>query len=138
MATPLTAVGTPAPAQPGRRVKSMTLAHKEEITEWLDNGERVVAVTCAFRVNESTLKTARKNQEKILQVFKDSAHDYIRHRRKATVDHGKMEKLLSQYLDQQTKKKMPVSSAMLCETTKVYYEKTRQCFFRQQKSTTKN
>ena len=51
----------------------MTLQQKGQVLDMLDRGMKVVDVASSFQVNESTIRTIRKNKEKIQQSLRVAA-----------------------------------------------------------------
>ena len=58
---------------PRRKRRAMTLQQKGQVLDMLDRGMKVVDVASSFQVNESTIRTIRKNKEKIRQSLRVAA-----------------------------------------------------------------
>lgn len=96
--------------------KVLTLFEKNKILDCLDNKETVASVARKFNLNESSVRTIRQNKEKIRNSIASSVAKCaktVSYTRSSVLE--KTEKALIMWIEDQTQKRNPLSSALIRE-----------------------
>lgn len=96
--------------------KVLTLFEKNKILDCLDKKETVASVARKFNLNESSVRTIRQNKDKIRKSIASSVPSCaktVSYTRSAVLE--KTEKALVMWIEDQTQKKVPLSSAIIRE-----------------------
>lgn len=100
----------------------MDLGQKLKILEMLKNKEKIAEIARKFKVNESTIRSIRNNQEKILESSKRlGVHaQALKTSRSAIIE--KMEDMLMVWIQDLVHKRIPVSTMAIREQALVFHE----------------
>ncbi|KAL7306176.1 hypothetical protein TKK_0001621 [Trichogramma kaykai] len=101
--------------------KPMTLSDKIKVLDLLKNGEIVAAVARKFDVNESTIRTIRKNKEKIFQSVQQLGQYAKQVKTSRNVNLEKMEEMLILWIQDVIRRNIPLCQAAVQQQAQDFY-----------------
>ena len=108
--------------QSKRNKSVMSIAEKLKILDLLKQGEIIAAVARKFEVNESTIRSIRKNEQKIRQSASKlgSQAKFIKISRDENIE--KLEDMLLIWIQDLIHKKIPISTIIIREQAMIFFK----------------
>lgn len=114
--------------KPKRRRKVLTLHEKMTILKKIEQGRRYSSVAREYDINESSVRTIKKNENKIktsVSMLVDCASVKTTCLSRRDIIMEQMEHLLSVWIDEQTNNNVPITSNMIRDEARIIYNRLK-------------
>lgn len=114
--------------KPKRRRKVLTLHEKMTILKKIEQGRRYSSVAREYDINESSVRTIKKNENKIktsVSMLADCTSVKTTCLSRRDIIMEQMEHLLSVWIDEQTNNNVPITSNMIRDEARIIYNRLK-------------